>query len=195
MPNLRKAPNVGCYVRRPRKSMLRMKFKLLILTIIFLQISCGQKYKMTDMQGQQIDVTDLVIGGKFKTHYCDGTLDKLIEINPGTLDSADEDVLQKQFIFWRENYNRILQTKLKDTLMLTVDSLYAKTKYQYSYIINLNQGPVQVYRTDINENNKQQLRLFIRANVDKIFFDNDYRSTGWILNSCDSLNSIIAETP
>ena len=90
-----------------------MTFKLLIFTAIFLQTSCGQKYKMTDMQGQQIDVTDLVIGGKFKTHYCDGTLDKLIEINPGTLDSSDEDVLQKQFIFWRDNYNRLLKNQVE----------------------------------------------------------------------------------
>lgn len=168
--------------------MLRMTFKLLILTIIFLQISCGQKYEMTDMQGRQIDISELIESGKFKEHYCEGKIDKLVEINPIALDLNYEDELQKQFAFWFDNNNQLLETQVTDTIPYQVDSLFAKTKYQYSYIINSVDSPIHVYTTDIEVNRNKYLRLFIRSDVAKKLFDIDYTSTDWINNNCDSLN-------
>ena len=172
-----------------------MTFKLPILMIIFLQISCGQKYEMNDMQGRQIDVSELIESGKFKPHYCESRIDKLVEIIPTTLDFAYEDELQKQFAFWFDNNHEALETKVTDTIPYQVDSLFVKTKYQYSYIINSVDSPINVYMTDIEVNTNKYLRLFIRSGADKKLFDIDYTSTDWIIDNCDSLKSNTIKYP
>ena len=170
-------------------------FRLLILGVIFIQFSCGQKYKMTDMQGQEIDVTKLITSGKFKTSYCRNKLDKLIEINPISLDLKYEVDLQKQFSFWLDKYNQTLKGRNADTIANTINSLFTKTKYQYSYIISTIDNPIKVYRTDLIINGDKQLRLFIRVDNDNRIFENDYKANGWIINECDSVNSVITDTP
>ena len=147
------------------------------------------------MQGQEIDVTDLVKSGKFKTSYCHNKLDRLIETNPTSLDIMFENNLQSQFSLWVNKYNQTLKNKNQDTLSLKIDSLFAKTKYQYSYIINTVDNPIKVYRTDIFINEGKQFKLFIRADNDNILFPNDYKANGWIINECDSVNSIVTDLP
>ena len=169
--------------------------RLIILCTICLQFSCGQEYKMTDMFGKEVSVTTLINSGKFKPIFCQERLDKLIEINPILLDKNYEDNLQNQFSFWLDKYNQTLKTKKIDTLNVKIDKLFEKTKYQYSYIIDKVENPIKVYRTDILINQNRQLRLFIRADNNNELFERDYKTTGWVINECDSINSVITDLP
>jgi hypothetical protein len=177
----------------PQKNHTLKIFKLSVFIIIILQFSCGQKYKMANMQGQEIDVTQLVNSGKFKTSYCQGRLDRLIEIDPISIDLKYENDLQKQYAFWVSKYNQVLKNKNADTISHKFENLSAKTKYQYSYVIDRIDNPIKVYRTDITINGDKQLRLFLRVDNHNRLFENDYRTNNWITNNCDSINSIITD--
>ncbi len=146
------------------------------------------------MLGQEIDVTELVKSGKFKPNYCQGGIDKLIDTRPTTVDLQYEIELQNQLLVWVDKYNQMLKNKNEDTVVFKFDNLYAKTKYQYSYIINSVDKPIAVYRTDIKTKDNKDLRLFIRMEQNK-FFENDYKANGWVINECDSLNSIVTNLP
>jgi len=150
---------------------------------------------MTDMFGKEVSVTNLISSGKFRPVYCQERIDKLIEINPTLLDRNYEDNLQNQFAFWLDKYNQILKTKKLDTLSVKIDKLFEKTKYQYSYIIDKVENPIKVYRTDILVNQNKELRLFIRADNDNKLFERDFTATGWVINECDSINSVITDLP
>jgi hypothetical protein len=151
---------------------------------------------MADMFGKEVSVSNLISSGKFKPVYCGERLDKLIEINPTLLDKNYEDNLQNQFAFWLDKYNQNLKDKKKlDTLSVKIDKLFEKTKYQYSYIIDKVENPIKVYRTDILVNQNRELRLFIRADNNNKLFERDYKATGWVINECDSINSVITDLP
>lgn len=153
-------------------------------------VSCKQKYEMYNMILQKnIDVTSYIRSGEFVPDSCEGRLDRLMKKKPMILDESYEDKLQAKLLKWRIGYNKWLREKGEDTISLTVDKIVDKTSYQYSYFMT--NHPVDVYRTNLGIDlaGYKDFKLYIRAYQNgKIHAD--YYESGWIINNCDSINSI-----
>jgi hypothetical protein len=154
--------------------------------------SCGRKYEMTNMLPETIDVTNYIEDGQFRPDTCEGRLDRLIRLKPMVLDSNFESRLQDKLIKWETEYNNWLLKQNLDTINFTVDKLADKTKYQYSYFQT--DEPIDVYRTDlgIEINGIQNFKLFLGLDKNGELYS-DYKEDGWIINSCDTANSIIQD--
>lgn len=145
---------------------------------------------MTNMLPETIDVTSYIESGLFRPDSCEGKLDRLINQKPLVLNDNYENILQGKLVKWKNEYNSWLLKHNRGTINFTVDKLVSKTKYQYSYFIT--DEPIDVYRTDlgIEINGNKDFKLFIGLDKNgKIY--SDYKEDGWIINSCDSVNSII----
>lgn len=142
------------------------------------------------MLPETIDVTSYVESGQFLPDSCEGRLDRLIKQKPLVLNDNYESILQDKLVRWTAEYNRWLLQHNRDTIIFTVDKLISKTKYQYSYFQIYE--PIDVYMTDlgIKINGNKGFKLFIGLDTNgKIC--SDFKESGWIINSCDSVNSII----
>jgi hypothetical protein len=154
--------------------------------------SCGRKYEMTNMLPETIDVTSFVESGQFRPDSCEGRLDRLIKQKPLVLNDNYESILQDKLVRWKTEYNRWLEQHNRDTITFTVDKLVSKTKYQYSYFRT--DEPIDVFRTDlgIEINGNKDFKLFIGLDKNGEICS-DFKEDGWIINSCDSVNSIIQD--
>ncbi len=145
---------------------------------------------MTNMLPETIDVTSYIENGQFRPDSCEGRLDRLIKQKPMVLNDSYENGLQDKLIKWKAEYNNWLLKHNRDTINFTIEKLVSKTKYQYSYFQT--DEPIDVYRTDlgveINDNNDFKLFIGLDKNG-KIY--SGYKEDGWIINTCDSVNSII----
>jgi hypothetical protein len=169
-----------------------VKHVIFIGLIILSLASCGHKYEMTNMLPEIIDVTSYIESGRYRPDSCEGRLDRLTKQKPRTLDETYETKLQDRLANWKSEYNGWLLKYNRDTINFTIDNLVSKTKYQYSYFQT--NEPIDVYRTDLGTeiNGNIDFKLFIGLDEDgKIF--SEYKDGGWIINSCDSLNSIIQD--
>ncbi len=166
--------------------MKQLKYLNLFSLIV---ISCGQKYEMMNMMPEKMNVTKYIESEEFRPDYCEERLDRLIKVDPLILNESCESELQIKLQQWKDDYNGWLFKNGKDSIDFHVSDLFRKTKYQYSYFVFYD--PINVYRSDlgIEMNGIKEFKLFIRLdNEGKIY--SDYRERGWIINSCDSVNSI-----
>ncbi len=165
-----------------------MKQYIFLGLISLLLISCEHKYEITNMLAEKIDVTNYIGSGEFRTDSCENDLNRLVRINPLIFDNTYETQLQNKLEKWMKEYNIWLSQNYRNRIDFSVSNLISKTTYQYSYFIT--DEPIDVYRTDlgIEVNDIANFRLFIRLDKNGHIFD-DYKADGWIINSCDSLNS------
>lgn len=165
-----------------------MKQYIFLGLISLLLISCKQKYEITNMLAEKIDVTSYIESGEFRTDSCENDLNRLVRINPLIFDNTYETQLQNKLEKWKTEYNTWLSKNNRHRIDFSVSNLISKTTYQYSYFIT--DEPIDVYRTDlgITVNGIANFRLFIRLDKNGHIFDY-YKDGGWIINSCDSLNS------
>lgn len=145
---------------------------------------------MTNMLPETIDVTSYIESGQFRPDSCEGRLDRLIKQKPMVLSDNYENILQDKLSKWKDEYNSWLLKYNRDTINFTVDKLVSKTKYQYTYFQT--DKPIDVYRTDlgIEINGNRDFKLFIGLDQSGEIHS-DFKDNGWIINSCDSINSII----
>ena len=141
------------------------------------------------MLTETIDVTKYIESGEFVTDSCESRLDRLIRTKPYILENKYETQLQRKLELWKQNHNKWQLKNKRDSIGFDILDLVEKTKYQYSYFITTE--PIDVYRTDtdikINEN--KNLMLFLQIDKDGIIIS-EYKESGWVLNNCDSTNSI-----
>ncbi len=139
-----------------------------------------------------IDVTEYVESGQYHTDSCKGKLEKLIRIKPFILDGKYETQLQNKLVLWKQHYNSWLLENKRDTLDFYIVDLVKKTTYQYSYFIT--SEPIDVFRTDtdIKINGIGNLKLFLQIDKDSLIISN-YNENGWVIDDCDSANSIIQD--
>lgn len=175
---------------------MSIKQLILISTVLVTFHSCGhkKKYEMITMESNEIpvDVTKYIESGEFLPDSCEGRIDRLIKVKPLILDRSYENVLLSKIDKWKNEYNKWLKNNKRDTIDFKLSDLYKKTIYQYSYFIN--SDPIDVYKTktDIEINGNKDFCFFIRLDQNgKIF--HDYKEDGWVLNSCDSINSNIPD--
>ena len=148
---------------------------------------------MTDMSGEQEDITEYIESGNFKPEYCEGRIDRLIKSTPKILSEKYEDTLQIKLENWRNEYNKWLTRYGKDTLNIEIKNLSSNTKYQYSYLVSYNLV-YDVYRTDTDKeiNGNKNFSFFIRIDQNGNFVDDQFKEDGWVINSCgDYKNSQI----
>ena len=147
---------------------------------------------MTNTLPETIDVTNYIESDQFRPDSCEGRLDRLIKKKPLPLNSSYENQLQDKLEKWKTEYNNWLTENNRKIIDFNIPDLVHKTKYQYSYFQT--HDPIDVYRTDlgIDINGNKAFKLFICIDNDgKIY--SDYKEDGWIINSCDSVNSIIQD--
>lgn len=145
---------------------------------------------MTNMMPETVDVTSYIESGEYFPDSCAGRLDRLIKHKPLLLDESYEIELQGKLAKWKKESNGNLLESNLDSIDFTVQCLFSRTRYQYSFILTAE--PIDVYRTDlgISINGNKDFRLFIGLDkYGKIV--TDYQDTGWIINNCDSINSMI----
>ncbi len=171
-----------------------MRQLIYISTILLTFQSCRHqvKYEMMNMTPEPIDVTNYIESGEFLPDSCEGRLDRLIKVKPLTLDQSYEIELQNKLDKWKDDYNNWLRKNSRDTIAFHISDLYKKTTYQYSYMLMAD--PIDIYRTntEIEINGQNNFMFFIGVDKNgKIF--SEYKEDGWVLNNCDSVNSIIPD--
>ncbi len=140
---------------------------------------------MADMNGELRDVSKYIKSGEFKPEYCEGRLDRLIKLTPTLINDNYEDALQIKLKNWQKTYNEWLKKNNRDTINIEIEKLSLNTKYQYSYIIDVDEI-YDVYRTDTDAkiNGNEKISFFIRVNQNGDFIDDKYHDEGWIINNC-----------
>lgn len=150
----------------------------------------GIRYVIQNMNGDDVNVTNLITSGQFLPDSCEGRFEKLIKLKPKVLDDQDETRLQYELSQWIKEYNNWLFNYGREQIDLKLKNIYKITSYQYSYIIK--DDYVDVYRTDTNWeiNGIKEFKLFIRFDK-KGKIMTGFKDGGWVINNCDSINSVI----
>jgi hypothetical protein len=147
--------------------------RLLVLIMLFFQ-SCGNKFIMSNMLGDDnVDVSSFVRNG-YKPVYCDGKIYKLINSKPYFTLENDFKFLDKEIKGWlKENgYNEEYHI---------VDSING-ISYRYSYLLSY--YPIDVYTVQIIIlNGISSKELFFRKDKDTLI--SSINTSGWIFSKCD----------
>ncbi len=139
--------------------------------MLFISCNDRKKYEMNNMIPEMVDVTEYIESGNFKPDSCEGRLDKLVKIKPILLDQSFEIKLQQKITKWKKEIN-------------SIQNLYKKTIYQYSYIIDFE--PVDVYRTELETKANIKKNFYIRINQKGEIISN-YSDSNWVKNNCEKL--------
>lgn len=153
--------------------------KYIICTILFFSLlqSCNQnvKYEMNNMLPEIVNVTKYVESGEYIPDSCEGRIDKLIKVNPIVLNKSCEIELEKKLLNWKNS-------SFKSFKNIKIDSLYKKTIYQYSYIID--SEPIHVYKTNIRIQPNTEKSIFIRLNQNGEIYS-DFSENSWVVDNCN----------
>lgn len=164
----------------------------LISTIIALVfISCKhQKYEMNNMMPMPVDISDYINSGDFEPDSCKHRLNRIKRTSPRGLDQSYETMLQIKLKKWKDNYNLWLKKNKHDTIYFNPEalSLFAISKYQYSYVIT--DKPVDVYRTDtpLRINDIDNIRFYFQLDENGEFVS-DFSENNFLDTPCDTDNS------
>ena len=145
---------------------------------------------ISNVFGDMIDITTLVEDGEFKLDSCENRLEKIIRLSPIILTNNYEVVLQESLSKWIIEYNNWLKSKELSPINITIDNLYKKSQYQYTYFYHNNLR--DVYRIDTKESISQVDNISFFFQLDKRGRVVDgLRTSGSIVDNCDSTNSVI----
>jgi len=169
---------------------MRTLYYVVILILIYSCSNSQEKILISNAFGDMIDITTLVEKGEFKLDSCERRLEKIIRISPKILTNNQEYKFQKSLADWVTEYNDWLDKKGLSKINITIDSLYIKSRYQYSYFY---QNDIRdVYRLDTKESILQvdKISFFFQLDKKGMLVD-DFQTNGWVIDKCDSVNSVV----
>lgn len=152
-----------------------MMKEMLIILMLFFQ-SCGNKFVMSNMLGDDnVDVSRFVHEG-YKPLYCDGRIYKLINNKPDFSLAENLDFLDKEIKGWLKDNGYTENYSINDS------NSNRDVVYQYSY--SLTDHPIDVYSIKISVlSDGSSKMLYFRK--DKNILLTPINSSGWVFSKCD----------
>ena len=146
--------------------------KQLLIFMVLLQ-SCGDKFYMTNMLGDdEVDISKYIKNG-YKPMYCEDKIYKLINRTPDFTPQSDLKYLEKEIKIWLKENGYVEEFIIKDTSQ--------DIHYQYSYLMTYH--PIDVYTAKVFVADTSLLLFFRKDNGVLI---SPINSSSWLSSKCDN---------
>jgi hypothetical protein len=127
------------------------------------------EYPIHDMlYSKYVDATPFIRRNEFRPEYCEGRIDKLIRLNPKTINKDTEEGLKAALDQWKfQNEHDIVQSSIHD-----------KLRYRFTQFFN--RKPIDNYELFLTD----ECSLHIRFADDGTIFGG-FNDHPWVSNSCE----------